>query len=232
MHDSQYVWYVSCCITGNTQSTPTPGSFLSQCSVTLDLGCKQCFGAFCRIAQGTSLNLFPLFGHAVIVQSPPGRFPCVGRDRSHQEADQVISIISFNFTFRDKFIFWRGKKKQLSLSVAFTEWENITRYCSPIFLKSNSRIYTHKRCVFLKFCSQIGLNPHDWVFFKDHPSMRQVWHITSWQIMLQHQPQTATFKKTCSLDSCCSEANKNRKEKSLSTLLKPCHGGNGVMLWA
>lgn len=67
---------------------------------------------FAKVAQGTSLNLFPLFGHAVIVQSSPGRFPCVGRDRSHQEADQVISIISFNFTFRDKFILWRKKKPQ------------------------------------------------------------------------------------------------------------------------
>lgn len=49
---------------------------------------------FAEMGQRTSLNLSPLFDHAVIVQKFPGRFLCVGRDRSHQEADQVISIIS------------------------------------------------------------------------------------------------------------------------------------------
>lgn len=49
---------------------------------------------FGKIGQRTSLNLSPLFDHAVIVQKSPGRFLCVGRDHSHQEADQVISIIS------------------------------------------------------------------------------------------------------------------------------------------
>lgn len=48
-----------------------------------------------KIGQRTSLNLSPLSDHAVIVQKSPGRFLCVvGRGHSHQEADQVISIIS------------------------------------------------------------------------------------------------------------------------------------------
>lgn len=47
------------------------------------------------IGQRTSLNLSPLFDHAVIVQSSPGRFLYVaGSGLSHQEADQVIIIIS------------------------------------------------------------------------------------------------------------------------------------------
>lgn len=45
--------------------------------------------SFAKMAPRTSLNLSPLFDHAV-VQKSPGRFLCVGRDRSHQEADQVI----------------------------------------------------------------------------------------------------------------------------------------------
>lgn len=47
------------------------------------------------VGQRTSLNLSPLFDRAVIVQKSSGRFLCVvGRGHSHQEADQVISIIS------------------------------------------------------------------------------------------------------------------------------------------
>lgn len=50
---------------------------------------------FGKIGQRTSLNLSPLFDHAVIVQKSPGRYLyVVGRGHSHQEADQVISIIS------------------------------------------------------------------------------------------------------------------------------------------
>lgn len=49
---------------------------------------------FGKIGRRTRLNLSPLFDHAVVVQKSPGRFLCVGRDHSHQEADQVISIIS------------------------------------------------------------------------------------------------------------------------------------------
>lgn len=80
---------------------PDPLFLQSQCLVIVDRGMLQSkqfvfFATFCiaRIAQRTSLNLSPLFDHAVVVQKSPGRFLCLGRDRSYQEADQVISIIS------------------------------------------------------------------------------------------------------------------------------------------
>lgn len=46
-------------------------------------------------SEDHSLTCLLCFDHAVVVQKSPGRVLCVvGRDHSHQEADQVISIIS------------------------------------------------------------------------------------------------------------------------------------------
>lgn len=58
---------------------------------SLKLGCRLHFS---KLGQRTNLNLSPLFDRAVVVQKSPDHFLCVGRDHSHQEADQVISIIS------------------------------------------------------------------------------------------------------------------------------------------
>lgn len=72
-----------------------PVPFFSQCSVTVELGdINNLFFLQHFWDDSTSLNLSPLFDHAVIVQKSPGRFLCVGRDHSYQEAEQVISIIS------------------------------------------------------------------------------------------------------------------------------------------
>lgn len=51
---------------------------------------------FClNSSAGRFLTCFPLFNHAVVVQKSPRRLLCVGRDRSHQEANQVTSIVPF-----------------------------------------------------------------------------------------------------------------------------------------
>lgn len=54
------------------------------------------FVFFClNSSAGRFLTCFPLFDHAVAVQKTPRRLLCVGRDRSHQEANQVTSIVPF-----------------------------------------------------------------------------------------------------------------------------------------
>lgn len=56
----------------------------------------QQFFFFClNSSAGRFLTCFPLFDHAVAVQKTPRRLLCVGRDRSHQEANQVTSIVPF-----------------------------------------------------------------------------------------------------------------------------------------
>lgn len=51
---------------------------------------------FCtNSSAGRFLTSFPLFDHAVAVKKSPRRLLCVGRDRSHQEANQVTGIVSF-----------------------------------------------------------------------------------------------------------------------------------------
>lgn len=84
------------CFTSNTQN-PFVCPFLSFTMLGHSgTGMQAIFcNMFGKIGQRTSLNLSPLFDHAVIVQKSPGRFLyVVGRGHSHQEADQVISIIS------------------------------------------------------------------------------------------------------------------------------------------
>lgn len=59
--------------------------------------CSSFFSFFSRLnsSAGRFLTCFPLFDHAVAVQKTPRRLLCVGRDRSHQEANQVTSIVPF-----------------------------------------------------------------------------------------------------------------------------------------
>lgn len=103
------------CITSQTQNPYIPIPRFHNALSRWNWDASNLLQHFGKIGQSASLNLSPLFDHAVVVQKSPGRFLCVGRDRSHQEAHQVTSIISFNSTFRGRFIL----RTNLNLNVAF-----------------------------------------------------------------------------------------------------------------
>lgn len=119
--------------------------------------------SFAKMAPRTSLNLSPLFDHAVVVQKSPGRFLCVGRDRSHQEADQVISIISL-IPHSGRDLVMEKKKKKLNLSKAFPgiyPLKNNRRRVLYIQQQVSHMVMRHvvnysiQFCVFIILCSSL-----------------------------------------------------------------------------
>ena len=80
------------CITSNTRKPVLPVSLTHNGWSQWSLDTTNLLGF--ALGRWTSLNLSPLSDHAVVVQKSSGRFLCVGSEHSHQETDQVISIIS------------------------------------------------------------------------------------------------------------------------------------------
>lgn len=100
------------CITSNTWNPFVSAALFHNAWSQWNWDANGLLKHFGTLGQTTSLNLSPLFDHAVIVQKSSDHFLCVGRDHSHQEADQVISIISLTHSGADLCygcpMFWRG----------------------------------------------------------------------------------------------------------------------------